>query len=185
MAARERERAQVSAVRQHNAAVRHAEQAQRDADRAQAQYVRASEAERKRLEKEARAAHVEAREAEVAERNLDLAQVYDDIDSLLSATLATDDYVDIEMLRVPADHPPFDRTDLEVSIPPPSPIPDPAEPVFVPRAAPSGLGGLFGKKKHAESVAADEADHEAAVARWRADLEDVAKRRVAAAAVGP
>lgn len=181
IAARERERAQLSAVRDHNAAARHAEQAQRAADRAQAQYARASEAERKRLEKEARAAHVAAREAEVAARNLDLMEMYDDIDSLLSATLAVDDYVDLDTLRKPAEHPPFDRADLEVPVPQPAPIPDPPELVFTPPAAPSGLGGLFGKKKHAESVAAAEAEHEAAVERWRAELDDVAKHRVAAA----
>lgn len=181
IAARERERAQLSAVRDHNAAVRQAEQAQRAADRAQAQYARASEAERKRLEKEARAAHVAAREAEVAERNLELMQTYGEIDTLMSATLAIDDYVDLETLRTPAEHPPFGRADLEAPVPQPAPIPDPPEPVFTPPAAPSGLGGLFGKKKHTESVAAAEAQHQAAVERWRAELDDVAKRRVAAA----
>lgn len=181
VAARDRERAQLAAVREHNAAVRHAEQAQRAAERAQAQFARASEAERKRLEKEARAAHVAARDAEVAERNLVLAQTYDDIDSLLSATLVVDDYVDLETLRRPVEHPPFDRADLEAPVPQPTPIPDPPEPVFSAPAAPSGLGGLFGKKKHAEAVVAAKAEHEAAVARWQAELGEVAKRRVAAA----
>ena len=181
VAARDRERAQVAAVRQHNAAVRHAEQAQRAAERAQAQFARASEAERKRLEKEARAAHIAAREAEVAERNLALAQVYDEIDSLLSATLGVDDYVDLETLRRPAEHPPFDRADLDAPVAPPEPVPDPPEPVFSAPAPPSGLGGLFGKKKHAEAVAAAEAEHETAVARWRARLDELANWRVDAA----
>jgi restriction system protein len=181
IAARDRERAQLAAVRQHNAAVRQAEQAQRAAERAQAQFARASEAERKRLEKEARAAHIAAREAEIAERNFALAQMYDDIDSMLSATLGIDDYVDLETLRRPVEHPPFDRADLEAPVQPQDPVPDPPEPVFSAPAPPSGLGGLFGKKKHAEAVAAAEAEHEAAVARWRARLDELAKWRVDAA----
>lgn len=181
LAARDRERAQAAAVRQHNAAVRQAEQAQRAADRARAQFARASEAERKRLEKEARAAHIAAREAEVAERNLALAQVHEEIDSLLSATLGVDDYVDLETLRMRAEHPPFDGADLEEPVPPPEPVRDPPEPVFSAPVPPSGLGGLFGKKKHTEAVAAAEAEHEAAVGRWRAKLDELAKSRVDAA----
>ena len=182
LAAQQRERAQRAAVREHNAAVRRTEQAQRAAERARAQAARASEAERKRLEKEAREAHVAAMEAEAAERNAVLAEICDDIDSLLEATLDVDDYVDLETLRTPAQHPPFHRPDLEVPRPPPPPIPDPPEPQFVPPPPPSGLGGVFGKKKYTEAVAAAEAAHEAALARWRTELDQSAKRREEAAA---
>lgn len=177
LAAQQRERAQRVAVREHNAAARRAEQAHRAAERADAQLARAAEGERKRLEKEAREAHIGAMESEAAERNAVLAEVYDDIDSLLEATLGVDDHVDLETLRTPAEHPPFERTDLEVPVSPPPPIPAPPEPQFVPPPAPSGLGGLFGKRKHAEAVAAAEAAHEEAVARWRTTLVEVAEKR--------
>lgn len=176
-AAQQRERQYRAAVREHNAAVRRAEQAQRAAERANVQLAKATEAERKRLEKEARAAHIEAMEADVAERNAVLAETYDDIDSLLQATLGVDDYVDLETLRTPTVHPPFDRTDLETPTPPPAPIPEPPEPLYVPPPPPSGLGGLFGKKKHAAAVIAAEAAHQSAMAQWRMALDDVFKRR--------
>lgn len=181
VAARERERAQRAAVRDHNAAVRRAQQAQRAAERAQAQSARAVEAERKRLEKEARQAHIEAMEAEVAGRNLELAEIYDEIDSLLAATLEVDDYVDLDSLRVTVEHPPFDRSDLETPTSLPDPIPDPPEPVFTPPDPPKGLSGLFRKKKHAEAVANAEAAHMQTMAEWQAQLDQLPERRQAAA----
>src|SRR5262245_36381132 len=84
VAARRHARAQQAAVREHNAALRRAEQAQRAAERALEKLQRTAEAERKRLTREAREAHVAAMEAEVEERNLGLAEVYDEIDSLLT-----------------------------------------------------------------------------------------------------
>lgn len=113
LAVQQRQRAQRVAVREHTAAVRRAEQAQRAAERAQEQAARATEAERKRLEKQARDAHVAAMEAQAAEMNAVLAEICDDVDSLLEATLGVDDYVDLETLRTPAEHPPFDCADLE------------------------------------------------------------------------
>lgn len=181
IAAHEAERRQRAAVREHDAAVRRAEQARRAEERARSQAARASEAERKRLEKEAREAHIAAMEAEAEGRNHALAEINEDLESLLSGTLGVDDYVDLETLRTPPQHPSFDRADLEAPVPPPEPVPDPPEPVFSAPAAPSGLGGLFGKKKHTEAVAAAEAKHEVAVVRWRARLEELAKWRVAAA----
>lgn len=183
LAAQARAREERDAVRQHNAAIRRAEQAQRAAERARGAAERAAEADRKRLEKAAREAHIAAMEAEVDERNATLAEIYDDMDSLLAATLGVDDYVDLETLRTPVEHPPFDRADLEVPIPPPPPIPDPPEPRLVPPPPPSGLGGVFGgKKKHAEAVAAAERAHQEALARWRVDCEAAARQREAAAA---
>ena len=130
VAQREKQRAQVAAVREHGAALRRTEQARKAAERAKAQAARATEAERKHLEKEAKAAHVEAMQAEVEERNAGLAEIYDEIDSLLAATLDVDDYVDLETLRRTVEHPEFDRTDLESPIPAPEPIPEPVEPGF-------------------------------------------------------
>lgn len=177
IAAQQRERAQRGATREHEAAVRRTQQAQRAAERAHSAVLRATEAERKQLDKADREAHLAAMEAEVDERNLVLAVTYHDIDSLLASTLDVDDYVDLETLRRPAEHPPFDRTDLELAIPPAAPVVDPREPVWSPPRAPSGLGGLFGKKKHAEAVAAAEAAHQRSVERWREALEDASARR--------
>jgi len=180
VAARENERAQRAAVRDHLAAVRRTEQAQRAAERAEAQLARASEAERKQLEKEAREAHIAAMEAEADERNLKLAEVYSEIDSLLANTLTVDDYVDLETFRIVVKHPPFGRPELEVPVPAPDPIPDPPQPVFVAPDPPKGLASLFGKRKHAAAVARAQEDHERALAVWRAKRDQLPARRQAA-----
>lgn len=179
VAAREQERAQNTAVREHNAAVRRAEQAHRAAVSAQAQLARTTDAERKRWEKEALAAYVANKEAEVEERNLKLAEVYAEIDSLLATTLAMDDHVDLEMLRVVAKHPPFDRLDLEVPKPAPGPIPPPPQPMLVVPDPPKGLAWLFGRSKHAETVAKAQEAHEQSLAQWRAILEQIPTRHQA------
>lgn len=178
VAARELERAQRAAVREHNAAVRRAEYARRAAERAQAQFARASAADRKRLEKEARQTHIAAMEAEVEERNLKLAEVYAEIDLLLAATLQVDDFVDLESLRVVAEHPPFNRRDLETPIPKPSPIPDPPKPILAAPDPPIGLiAHIFTKKRHAAAVAMAERAHQEALVEWRARLEQAAGLR--------
>ena len=159
MRAMEREAAQQqrAAARKHAAVIRQAEQARRAEERANKIAARASIADRKRLEKEAKAAHVAAMEADVEERNSALANIYDDIDSLLAATLCVDDYVDLETLRRTTEHPPFDRSDLEVPTPPPTEIPVPDEPVLTLPMPPKGFFGR--KKKHAMAIASAEAAH--------------------------
>jgi restriction system protein len=170
IAARDAERAQREAERAHKAAVRRAEQARREEDRARQQLAKAKEAERKQLEKEAAAAHIASMQADVEERNLQLQEVYSEIDSLLEATLDVDDYVDLDKLRVIAEHPPFDRADLERPITPPQPPAPPPEPTPSIPAPPTGLRALFGKKKHAGTVEKAEAAHEAAVQGWQERL---------------
>jgi restriction system protein len=177
IAARESERRQREAVRNHAALIRRAEQARNAAARAQKQLTKSAEAERKRLEKEAKEAHLEAMEAEVEERNSELAEIYHDIDSLLASTLSRDDFVDLNTLRVVASHPPFDRTDLEAPISQPAPIPDPPEPMLIRPDPPQGLARLFGKGKHAKAVADAERAHEHALAEWRAQCQHVEARR--------
>lgn len=177
VSARQAEVAQRAAAREHNAAVRRAEQARTQAARAQAQASRAAEADRKRAEAEARRLHLEARAAEVEQMNADLARVYEEIDSLLAATLAVDDFVDLEQLRQIAQHPPFDRADLEAAIPAPPPIQAPQEPTFVPPPPPSGIRGVFGKKAHADGVAAAQLAHQAAVDAWRAQMAQLPARQ--------
>lgn len=180
VAQREAERRQKAAARAHAAAVRQAEQAQKAEERAMQQLARARQAERKRLEKGATAAHVAAREAEVERLNSELAEIYDEIDNLLAATLEVDDYVDLEKLRQRAKHPPFDRADLETPIPPPDPIPDPPQPKLTPPEPPKGL--FVSKKKLAIAVQKAEADHAVAHSAWRKRIEwNQAKRKEAEA----
>jgi restriction system protein len=93
--------------------VRRVEQTRKAESRAQAQLAKTDAAQRKLREREAQEAHVEAMLAEVEEQNQRLAEIYEDIDTLLEATLSRDDHVDLNTLRVIATHPPFDRTDLE------------------------------------------------------------------------
>ena len=142
-AARESERQARQSARQHAALVRHVEQTRKAASRAQEQLARTDAAHRKLREKEAQETHIEAMLAEVEERNQQLTDVYEDIDTLLEATLTRDDFVDLNTFRIVATHPPFDRSDLETPTPEPAPIPNPYEPVLSVPEAPRGLASLF------------------------------------------
>lgn len=177
LAAQQRQRREREAYRAHAVAVRSAEQARKAADRAVTQAERASGAEKKRLDKEAREANVALREAEVLEKNERLAQIYDEIDSILSATLEVDDYVDLRSLRVVVTHPKFDKPDLEVPAPPPAVVNDPDEPRLQLPPPPSGLAALFGKRKHAEEVERAKRAHEAALSEWTTACAAAAERR--------
>lgn len=178
VAAREREQALRAAVRDHDLAVRRAQQAQLQAERARVQSARASEAERKRAEVEARRLHIEAMEANVSALNAALAQSYDEIDSLLHATLNVDDFVDLETLRQVAVHPPFGGLELEKPTPEPPLIIATPEPMFTAPPAPKGVSGVFGKKKHAEAVAMAQAVHESALAIWRTEVAQIPARQL-------
>jgi restriction system protein len=115
--------------------------------------------------------------ADVQERNQQLAEVYEDIDTLLEATLSRDDHVDLNTLRVAVTHPPFDRGDLEVQTAEPRPIPNPPEPVLSLPEPPRGLASLFGKKKHAEAVESATRAHEQARVEWEAKCRQAEARR--------
>lgn len=182
VAAREQLRRERQAARDHAALVRRLEQAKKAETRAQAQLAKSAQTERKRLEKEAKEAHLEAMEAEVEERNGSLEEIYAEIDSLLASTLGRDDYVDLNKLRSLASHPPFDRADLEATIPEPKRLSDPAKPVLKPPDPPRGLASLFGKKKHAEAVEHTERAHERAIEKWRTQCREAEGRRQAAKA---
>ncbi|MGO4253022.1 hypothetical protein [Paenarthrobacter nicotinovorans] len=114
-------------MREQEAAARQTEQAFTAEQRATAAFQRASEAERKRLEKEAADAHVADKQAEVEHLNAEPSALYDQVDSLLEATIEVDDYVNLEALWQTAQHPPFDRS-LEIPTPPPVVLLDPEEP---------------------------------------------------------
>ena len=169
------EQRQLAAARQHAAAARRAEQAQRARQRAMLASQRATEADIKRLEKEASAAHVAAQQEEVDLLNAELAETYSSVDTLLEATLAVDDYVDLESLRQTVKHPKLDGHGLEVPLPAPEPILDPVPPVFQPPGAPTGLFGR--KKKLAEAQAQAEAAFTDAQADWHRQMEDLPLRR--------
>ena len=154
-------------VRAHNAAVRQAERAQKAAERARAAASRATQAERKAAEKEAARLHLEARSAEVEAMNKDLAANYDDIDSLLAWTLEYDDFVDMETLKVTAEHPPFDPGEPGSPLPAVPELVYPPQPTYDEPRAPRGLAGAFGgKKKHAAAVAEARADHQKQLQYW-------------------
>jgi restriction system protein len=178
LAAKRQLQAEREYARANAAAQRRLEQARRESERAAAQLARASVAEQKAAEREAKRLHQESRLAEVASLNAQLAETCDEIDSILSATMGVDDFVDLERLRIRAEHPPFGRADLEVPTPPPAPIPAPAEPVRVEPEAPKGLAGVFGGKKHNEAVAAASASFTVAHQAWQAAVAAIPIREL-------
>ena len=162
------------------ASQRRAQQAAASAQRAQLAAQRASEADRKRLEREAALAHVASMQAQVDEKNEALAAEWDQLEHLLAATLAVDDFIDLETLRQIVEHPPFDRADLEVPTRPPIPVPEAAWPV---RHDPEPVKGLIGKaKKIAAAQEAADADYAAAYAVWQRESAEIpiARERQAA-----
>lgn len=170
VSAQQQKRNATASAKAQAAAVREAERAQKAAERAHLQASKASVAEQKAAEKEALRLHQEAQTAEAEARTAALISAYDEIDSMLAASLAVDDYVDLEELRSVATHPPFDRGDLELTTPMPAPITGSVEPVWV---EPPEAKGLFGKKKHAEEVAQLRAGFKGRHAAWQAEMAEV------------
>jgi restriction system protein len=154
-------------------AVREAEQAQRRAERAHDQAVRASAAEQKEAQREAKRLHEESMAAQAASLTAQLVQAYDEIDSMLSATLEVDDFVDLEEFRIVVQRPAFDRRDLELATPSPTTLVAPPEPVFVePESTEKGLSNLFGgKKRHAQLVAQAHAAFAEQHQAWQAAVD--------------
>ncbi|WP_257890705.1 hypothetical protein [Rhodococcus sp. USK10] len=152
--AEQRQRQQQRATAQaHARAVREAQRAQREFERAQAASARMAASDAAHAAKERARLHEQARLAEVERLNTELAEQSEAIDSLLSATLSVDDYVDLAALRQQIAHPPFDRPDLTTPTRRPDPLPYPPEPVYTEPPAPTGLGAaLGGKKKHASAI---------------------------------
>jgi restriction system protein len=102
--------------------------------------------------------------AEVASRNASVRSTLDEIDGMLAATLAVDDYVDLEALKIRVEHPRFDARGLDVPFPALPPLVYPPEPVYQEPPAPGGLLGA--KKKHEQAVQRAHADFEAARQQW-------------------
>lgn len=176
VAARNRQRAQAAAIREAQAQQRDAERARAAAERARLAAERADARERAAAEREARQMELDSREAQVASMNADLASTLADIDSVLEWTLGVDDAVDLEALRQRAVHPPF-TSSHQAPITAPPPVEVPPEPTFVAPPPPSGMGALFGKKKHAQAVNEARATFEQQHAAWQAEAAAVPIRQ--------
>ena len=122
-AEKRRRQQEAAAFRARAAAQREAERSLRAAEQARAAWVVATVRERDRLEREATRLHGESRMAEAESLNADLAQSREEIDGMLAAALAVDDFVDLEALKVTkVDHPPFEPGPIGVPAPP---LPEP------------------------------------------------------------
>jgi restriction system protein len=152
LAEQRQRREHAAAAVAYNQAVREHERAVWEHERAVAAAERASVLEQARAAAEARLALEQAQRAEAESRTSEAVDAFEQIDSLLAATLDVDDYVDIDSLRQTAHHPPFPRDDLRTPLPPPKLEPPPPEPTFVAPVAPTGLSKVFGKQKHAEEL---------------------------------
>jgi len=180
LAERDRIREEKKATREYKAAVREQERAIKAEERAQKQLARANAAEYKRLEKEAKLAHIESMEAEVDALNSELEVTYQEIDSVLLATLDVDDFVDLDKLREQTLNSPLPQQELLKPTPPPSPIEDPPRPKGTMPAKPSGLSGLFGSGKYKRQVESAKQDLRRKLRRWEDDLDEIDRRRYAA-----
>lgn len=144
----ERERAsatrKAATARRQAEAVRNRERAARR--REEAARLKATEAERKKADRQALAEYRSARQEEAASLNERLENLYHELDSILSATLEVDDYVDLERLKKVSEYPPFERKDLEAPTPLPPVLRQPDPPVM---RQPDPPSGIFGRKKKA------------------------------------
>lgn len=180
VAERDRQRANAAAVRQMQKQQREAEQSRARAERARVAATRANEKERAAAEREAKKLHAEAQLAYVESLNSVLESTLADIDSVLEWTLGIDDHVDLEELRRVAEHPEFKSKHL-APLSPPAPISAPPEPTFVEPPAPTGMGAMFGKKKHTQAVEQARAAFEQQHVAWQAEAAAVPMRQLEAA----
>lgn len=179
-----------SSLRAMNKVMKDVDRANRQAQRNRVQAQRAAEREQARLEREAerlnklsqreadrnakaaqreseraaKQAHVDARTAEVAALNAQLQTTYEDLDSLLAATLEVDDYVDLAALRdVPTQYPAFESA-FETPHAAPAELTYPPEPVYEHPPVPTGMGKA---KKHRQLIAQAQADYTQSVSHWQ------------------
>ena len=177
VAERNRRQAHAAAVRDQARAVAASERARKAEERAHAQFVKGDAAARKAAEALSARLHLESRQAEVEALNSDLEVQLSEIDGLLSATLAVDDFVDLVTLRKQAEHPPF-TSEHEKPLSPPDPIQAPPEPVFEAPVEPKGLSGMFGgKKKFQEELTRAQTGFTAAHEAWQTEAGQVPMRQ--------
>jgi restriction system protein len=174
VAARRQQQQQRAASREQVAAQREAERTRAQAQQLATRLLRASAAEQKAAEREMKRLHVESMEAEALARTTEVREQYDEIDSLLAATLTVDDYVELEELRQIATHPEFTSDYDRPSLLPP-PLPVPPEPQYTPPPGePTKIGGLFGaRKRYSELEAEARRQHDAAHAAWETELSEL------------
>lgn len=177
VAERDRQRANAAATREALRRQREAERTRAAAERARNAAARADTKARAEVEREAKRLHVAAQEAEVESLNGDLESELADIDSVLSWTLSFDDHVDLDDLRQVPDHPEF-TSPHQGARRPPLPITAPAEPTFVEPPAPTGMGAMFGKKKHAAAVESARAAFAQQHAAWQEKAAAVPMRQL-------
>jgi restriction system protein len=168
-----------AAVQTHNRAVREAERAQREYERAVAASERAAARDQAFAAAEARRAHVHAQQMTAESLTAQAIDAFEQIDTLLAATLEVDDYVDIDSLKQQVQHPPFPREDLKTPVPQPVPEQPPAAPKFVAPAPPTGISKLFSKQKHTEAHAKAHAEWAAQHERWTHHVKQVLPARKA------
>lgn len=173
---REARRQERDAARRHAASRREVEEARREEERLLRELERADAREAKWLEKEAKLAHIESMEAEAADMNAALAEENDEIDSILAATLDVDDFVDLEALRQVAEHPPFDRPDLESAKPKP-PLNLPTEPALELPPEPKGIFAF--RRRYEKKVAKARSQHDADTATWENACAEVREKHAA------
>jgi restriction system protein len=153
LAEQRKRREYAAAVQAHNRAVRDAERAQREYERAVTAAQRTTARDQALAEAQATWAHREAQNATAGARTAQAIDAFEQIDSLLAATLEVDDYVDIDSLKQTAQHPPFPREDVKKPLPQPALEQPPAEPQFVAPPAPTGLSKIFKGGKYSDEYA--------------------------------
>jgi restriction system protein len=176
VAERNRQRAQIAAVRESQANRREAERAYAAAQRASAAAARADVAAQVAATREAERFHAAAQAAQVEALNSELTSQLADLDAVLEWTLGIDDHVDLEGLRHAAEHPPF-TSPHQAPLAAPAPLMVPREPVFQEPPAPTGLGAMFSKKKHAATLEQSRAQFAQWHAAWRAEASAVPMRQ--------
>lgn len=177
LAERERQRSQAAAVREQQRQEREAESARKAAVRAQEAAKKADDRAKAAAEKEAKRLHVAAQEARAEAMCAELTSTLEDIDSVLSWTLDFDDHVNLEQFRQPVEHPPF-TSNHRAPIPAPRQINIPPEPRYEAPPAPSGLGGMFGKKKYERAGEQARAAFAQQHAAWHAEAASVPMRQL-------
>jgi restriction system protein len=163
--ARQAERARLAARR----AAERSERAAMSLEQAQARNARSTaSAAARQAEADARRERIEAGREEAAARNSELSGIYAEIDGILASTLAMDDYVDLQTLRVVVEHPLFDPGPLAQAATPPSAPVYPPQPVYLPPQEPTGMAGMLGGKRRYELQLAEARRlYEEQARRWK------------------
>lgn len=150
LAEQRRRQEQNAAVRAHNQALREEERARRAADQARQRMQRASINEAREADRLAKVARVQQMTAQANSETAQYEKSYEEIDSLLAATLEVDDFVELTELRVIPDHPVFNPAAIVPPLPPVRLLQAPVEPVFIAPPQPTGVRRVIGGKAEYE-----------------------------------